>query len=255
MSMANSFGSRTEPAKFRAGMSLPIRTVALIGSDGAGKSTVARAVVAGLPVPSRYLYMGVNLQTSTTVLPTTRLLLALKQRQGGQPDMTAGFDRRSAKDGSASVLESVRRGVRTGVRLVVWTAEEWYRQLVALDYRRRGYLVVMDRHFLYDYYATDVAGPPGRPIASRLHGWMLDRLYPRPDLAVVLDAPLELLEDRRPADDPTDLARHRQEYLDLAGALAGVVVVDGSAPVDEVAALIVDHITNGRPGLPQELTR
>src|SRR5690606_16626163 len=48
-------------------------TVALIGPDGAGKSTISRKVVEMLDIPAKYLYMGVNLEASNLMLPTTRL--------------------------------------------------------------------------------------------------------------------------------------------------------------------------------------
>ena len=59
------------------------RSVALIGIDGAGKSTVAHEVIGRLPFDASYLYMGVNLAASPVMLPTTRLALAIKSRRGG----------------------------------------------------------------------------------------------------------------------------------------------------------------------------
>jgi thymidylate kinase len=233
-----------------------IRTVALVGPDGAGKSTVTRAVVAALPVPGRYLYMGVNLDASDVVLPTTRLAMALKRRRGGRPDMTAGFSRSSAAGESRHGVRRPRgllRGMRSGARLLAWSAEEWYRQLVAWDYRRRGYLVVMDRHFLCDYWAADVAGPPGRPLASRIHGWVLGHLYPRPDLVFVLDAPTELLRTRRPDDDPAVLEQKRLEYVGLSEALDRTIVIDASAPLADVRDRIVGLIV-GQPAVPRDPT-
>src|SRR4026209_430096 len=67
------------------------RSIALIGIDGAGKSTVAHDVVGRLPFDAGYLYMGVNLDASPVMLPTTRLALAIKRRSGGRSDMTAGY--------------------------------------------------------------------------------------------------------------------------------------------------------------------
>ena len=53
-------------------------TVALIGSDGAGKSTVARRVVERLPFPSEYLYMGVNLEASPVMLPMSVIFIVVE---------------------------------------------------------------------------------------------------------------------------------------------------------------------------------
>ncbi|MGH3091699.1 MAG: hypothetical protein ACRDOG_05135, partial [Gaiellaceae bacterium] len=54
-------------------------TVALIGPDGAGKTTVARRLEGSLEGPVKYLYMGVNPDASNHLLPTTRLAHALKR--------------------------------------------------------------------------------------------------------------------------------------------------------------------------------
>ena len=47
-------------------------TVALIGADGAGKTSVARALERSRDLPIKYLYMGINTEASNHMLPTTR---------------------------------------------------------------------------------------------------------------------------------------------------------------------------------------
>ena len=87
----------------------------------------------------------------------------------------------------------MRSFARLGNRL----AEEWHRALVASRRRREGAIVVFDRHFFADYYAYDVAAKTNRSASRRLHGFILSRLYPRPDLIIYLDAPAEILLERK----------------------------------------------------------
>ena len=61
-------------------------TLALVGPDGAGKTTVARTLEEELRPSVKYLYMGVSADSSNHALPTTRLVQALKRRQGAEPD-------------------------------------------------------------------------------------------------------------------------------------------------------------------------
>lgn len=208
---------------------LSVRSVALIGPDGAGKSTVARELVRCLDRPARYLYMGVNLEQSRSMLPTTRLALALKRARGRRPDMTA--------DWSAGVASTARgrwriaREAYAAVRLLAWVAEEWYRALAAAVYQRLGYLVVFDRHFLLDYHASTERSDPGQLAATRLHGALLRRFYPRPDMVVCLDAPAEVLHARKREGSVESIERLRREYLEASTLVPDFAVLDATLPV------------------------
>ena len=97
-------------------------------------------------------------------------------------------------------------------------AEEWFRQIIVRSYVRRGFVVLLDRHFYFDYYAHDVTAK-GLPWINRLHGWMLEELYPKPDLTLCLDAPAEVLWKRKAEGSPKEVARRREEYLQLNGVI------------------------------------
>lgn len=212
------------------------RSVALVGSDGAGKSTVAREVVRRLPFDAGYLYMGVNLEASPVMLPTTRLLLALKRRRGGGTDMTVGSSEHAHRGGP---LGTVRRLVR----ITNWIAEEAYRAVLARRMRRRGAVVVFDRHFFCDYYAGAIAPTTERrPIDTRIHGFVLERWYPRPDLTLFLDAPPEVLVARKAGDRLERVARRRQEFLALSSVLPAFDVVDADRPLEAVVEEVVERI-------------
>ena len=214
-------------------------TVALIGCDGAGKTTVARALERTPDLPVRYLYMGVSAESSNRRLPTTRIAHAVKRRRDDAPPAASRGHPR------ACTRRTCRAG-RAGLRLANRLAEEWYRQLIAQRYVARGWVVVFDRHFLADYHASDVAGVD-RPLSRRIHGWMLAHAYPRPDLVILLDAPPEVLHARKGEGTLASLARRRADYLGLgdAGCLdraPSVVPATQELPavVADVAGLIRD---------------
>lgn len=214
-------------------------TVALIGPDGAGKTTVSRALPDLLGMPVHYVYMGVNLEASTVMLPTTRLALELKRRRGARTDMVA----RSARGSSEGRKKSgPLKSAKSALRTVNWIAEEWYRQLIARRYLRQGGVVVFDRHFLPDYYVHDVTGTDkNRPFSSRLHGYFLKR-YPRPDLAILLDAPAEVLFARKPESSIEFLEERRKEYRHLHAFARESIIVDASEPLDVVLARVAAAI-------------
>jgi thymidylate kinase len=224
-------------------MTTPGFTVALIGPDGAGKTTVARRLQRELPFPVEYLYMGVNPDSSNYLLPTTRAVHALRRRRGAKPD-TAGprdpshLEKRPPRGVVLRGLRSARSYARLGNRL----AEEWHRALVASRRRRQGAIVVFDRHFFADYYAYDVAAQGHRSASRRLHGFILSRLYPRPDLVIYLDAPAVVLLERKGEGTLESLERRRHEYLELGEVLRGFSVVDANRPLDEVTREVADTI-------------
>jgi predicted ATP-grasp superfamily ATP-dependent carboligase/thymidylate kinase len=227
-------------------------TVALIGPDGAGKTTVARRLPDVLSLPVTYLYMGVNPDSSNLLLPTTRLVHAIRRARGLPPD--PGGPRNSRQPDRSPRKGWVMRSLQSGrsfLRLANRLAEEWQRALVASLQKRRGSIVVFDRHFFADYYAYDIAPAGSRPASKRLHGFLLARLYPTPDLVVYLDARAETLLRRKGEGTLESLARRRSEYRDLGGVMSNFAVVDADRPLDEVvgevAALVENYANGERP--------
>jgi hypothetical protein len=76
------------------------------------------------------------------------------------------------------------------------SGEEWYRQLLSWRYQAQGYIVLYDRHFLFDF-SLDGVDSNVMAFERRLHRWILTRFYPRPSLVVYLDAPAEVLFGRK----------------------------------------------------------
>lgn len=217
-------------------------TVALVGADGAGKSTIARSLPEYLPFPSTYLYMGVASASSNHALPTTRLAHAVRRSLGRREDH--GPPDAAAANGAGASRRGPLGDARAILRLANRLAEEWYRQGLVWSARGRGRVVVFDRHFYLDFHAHHIApadGPP-RHWTDRLHGRILDQAYPRPDLVIHLDAPPEVLLARKGEGTLESLARRQAEYVAIAPEFADFVVVDAGRPLDVVRAEVVDRI-------------
>ncbi len=219
-------------------------TIALIGPDGAGKTTIALRVVDHFAGRAHYLYMGINPESARQLLPTTRLIRATRRRGGrrlpGRLPRTPEHVEATDGGGTRAHLHRRLATARSLLRLLNTMAEESYRQVVVYRHLRRGQLVLLDRHFLFDYYFTDVVAP--RTFAQQLHGLFLERAYPRPDLVIYLDAPPELLLARKGEGTLESLAIKRRQYLSFGDLVAHFVVVDGAQPLEDATRAVVERI-------------
>jgi thymidylate kinase len=168
--------------------------VAVLGPDGAGKSTVVAALARRFWFPARVMYMGPDAPRSRRLPP----------------------------------------GVGLGERV----AAQLGRRLGAAGHRARGRLVLFDR------YAYDALLPPRRPLGrlGRLRRWLLGHACPPPGLTVVLDAPGEVVYDRKGELDPTVLEAERAAYAALARRRRHAVVVDAARDADEVRRAVTAAI-------------
>jgi thymidylate kinase len=209
-------------------------TVAFIGPDGAGKTTVAHEVKQRLGHPAAYMYMGVNWEASDQLLWSTRLMQRLRRRGVG----THGYSGPRSGVVDEAPPPFPRRMLAaswSGLALANRLAEEWHRQYLAWLCVRRGVIVIFDRHFFPDYFADDIAAP-NRSLGRRLHGFLLDRVYPKPDVLLYLDAPPELLHARKGEGTLESLEQRRQDYLGLARYVRHFVIIDASQPLDQVVS-------------------
>jgi thymidylate kinase len=225
-------------------------TVALIGPDGAGKTTVSRRLAAESKIPLTSIYMGVNADSSGLMLPTTRLLLAVKRARGRRPDLVAATERDRMRPRPRDPLRRTAAACKSAARLGVWLSEEWFRQLVAWWHSTvRGRVVLFDRHFFADYYDYDVAARHGsRPLSGRIHGFLLRHLYPKPDLVICLDAPADVLFARKGEGSVEWLANRREEYLRMREVMPHFAAVDASAPLAQVTDDVAEAISRFERG-------
>ena len=105
-------------------------SIALIGPDGAGKTTLTRMLAESGLLRFKPIYMGIDVRASNVVLPSSRLAEKIKSRLGRRRGMPGA--------GANSATRQGRRLRHTGwvaARLVNRLADEWYRQSVSWWYQ------------------------------------------------------------------------------------------------------------------------
>jgi len=210
-------------------------SVALIGPDGAGKTTLTRLLHETLSLPLKPCYMGINIGASNHALFTSRIMeyfRRLRRTKAGIPPTEAP----SARQGSGLAATIWALG-----RLVNRLADEWFRQFVSWFYQARGYIVLYDRHFLFDFALEEVDASE-RSVDSRLHRWLLVHFYPRPDLVIYLDAPAEVLYARKREKSIQELDRRRRAFIRQGSWMPHFVQIDATQPLLKVYSDVVNCI-------------
>jgi thymidylate kinase len=180
-------------------------------------------------LPFKYLYMGVNTESSNLALPTSRLVNRIRRRQS------------SARTG----VPRARGRLWSAARLVHHLAEDAFRQLACWYYELSGRVVLCDRHFVFDY-APQIVVDSADAFDRRVRRWIFAHLFPRPDLVIFLDAPGEVLFKRKGDANPPELERRRLAYLSQGGRVSNFVRVDATRPLREVYDQVFDHILSFR---------
>jgi thymidylate kinase len=106
-------------------------------------------------------------------------------------------------------------------------------------WRSQGYLVIADRHSLLDMLVDPLRYRYGGP--RRLVNIVLP-FTPQPDLILLLDAPVEVLEARKSELTKEQIIELREGYLQLSRSLPNFRVIETSRSIEEVCADVVEAI-------------
>jgi len=189
------------------------RFVVIVGPDGVGKTTVARALIAAAGGSTGYFHFRPDVFHPMLAAPPESMDPAIDK---GSPD--------------GSRLLGWVRIVRNVIRF--WTGY-LVRVQPALS---AGRLVVVDR-WAYGYLV--------QPAALRFYGpvWLARlvlRLLPQPDLVANLTAPVDVIRSRKQELTSSEISAELAEWSDLPARR--LRSFDTQGPPDQVAAQILEEL-------------
>jgi thymidylate kinase len=187
--------------------------IAILGPDGAGKSCVVRALIG-------------KLGDGRHIVRMRHLKPRLVSLQPGKP-ATIVVDPHGKPQRSALISLA---------KILTWLMEEWFANLF---HDRMDELLICDRYYhdlLIDPLRYRYGGPAW---AARLIG----NLMPQPDLWVLLDAPVDVLQARKQEVPPEETLRQRKAYRAFVQGQKSAVIVDADRSLDQVIADVECAIT------------
>ena len=191
--------------------------VALLGPDGAGKTTLAQGLMQEQPLQARRIYMGTNREAGDS-LPVARWVA---RRRAAIGDQARGFTWLAIK----------------ALGFATHLAEEQYRHALARRHRARGGIVVFDRYTLDAHVDARLRRAP-TSWTRRLRDALLQAGACKPDLVLILDAPGEVLYARKGEHSPDRLEQMRRAYAALETECPEVVVIDASQDAGAVCRTV-----------------
>jgi thymidylate kinase len=195
--------------------------IALLAPDGAGKTTLAHTLLGEQFLRARLIYMGTNLDSSTVGFPTSKWL----KKQTGKLERRKGIQRK--------ILLKPLKMIAYVNRLL----EQWYRVAAGIYFKLSGRVVVFDR-FVYD---THLAAP-AKSTGQKIRRWLIYHTCPPADATYFLDAPGEVLFNRKGEHSPEVLEKQRQTFLSLQSKIPNMVIVDATQSADHVRNEILSDI-------------
>ena len=219
-------------------------TIALIGADGSGKTTIAKMLLESPPARMKYLYMGLNIESSNHALPTSRLIFYLKLLKYKRKNKN--LKNIKLKNLSLHDIEEDRTIDKRGklgafARLANRMAEAWYRLFIAWIFQLRGYVVLYDRHYLFDASTNNLGSEAkDQRLTSKIHWWLLNNMYSKPDLTFLLYAPPEVLLERKGEGNIEYLKMRTDNFIKVGQRLKNFFIIDATKPVDKIFTEILN---------------
>lgn len=207
-------------------------TVAVLGPDGAGKSTVCSILSEMNRGQLPFSAIEVQHMYERALPRLSELKKGRIRRRPLTPAVTHDPHGKKPHGLVSSIFSLFYTAIDQWISRIIWGRTKMSRNLLVLNDRHMLEIVVDPKRFRY-------GGPKG---LARL----FMRLVPRPDLIVLLDAPAEVLQSRKQEVPFDETRRQRDAYARLVSSMScGRLVSAADAPqtvAENVRKVILEHM-------------
>jgi energy-coupling factor transporter ATP-binding protein EcfA2 len=203
------------------------RVIAVVGPDGAGKSTICAALLEGVLRDTPVLHV-----RFAKLLPRRINLSGVMAPRPGQEDHTR---LRTYPPQYSFPVALAKAAYLYCDHLLGWIVR-------VRPLRNRGGCVLFERGW------WDMAVDPRRYRLARLRGllWTLGRFLPQPELVIVLEASAEVINERKAQLPIAELERQRQAWRQSLPRKQRRVYIDASLPTAEVVDAVEEALASLR---------
>jgi len=220
------------------GLLNPKLTIALIGPDGVGKSTVISELSNSFPLGIKSVYMGWSDHENTLKLPTSKWLYRRYNKTKTSPITEASADNASPQ--KEQVMASTQKiHWKQFPGIVNEIAEQYTRYFYAKYYKFRGAFVLYDRYvydqFIFNSTAKEEEIKPQDKILAKF----FKHFFPEPNLTILLAGDAELIHQRKNELPAEEIAKRIALYEKIGSTMKNFHVID----VNVELKLEIKHIT------------
>ena len=193
------------------------KTICFLGTDGAGKSTIAKKLVNELTDKGftvKYLYFGWK-----PFLFTTKIISSLFRKKGYK--IAESMNKKKVK---LSIIQEL---------MLTYYYIEYLARYLFQVMGREDY-VILDRYF-YDMYAH--YGYTSKSIVFK----HLIKMYPKPYRLFFLDVEIDVAKERKPEMDINLLREHKNKYEELRN-IVDMIRIDSSETIEKNIMDIMEKI-------------
>jgi len=236
------------------GLLFPKINLALIGTDGVGKSSISSALEKDLPFNVKNVYMGWGDAPNALLLPTSKWLAKKYPAQTiindsnsvkGESDegIVIGEDGKQLKP---SKNINAKSSPFLKIKRFISFSNEYFEQLarysLARYYKFKGCIVIFDR-YIYDQAVFNHCIQGDKvSTKNKVFEFIYKYFFPSADLTILLEADPVEINRRKDELEVDDIAARIKEYKIVCNEVKNFVIVDANQDLETVTADIINLI-------------